>query len=268
MLNLNETNYPFSSYVPSRFAAGSFAVLVYLSLIGWFVQCLHMKCRPTFLSIMIFVAHLGTFIELILRATLSRDILNTKFLYKIQAPMWSIPSRMLLFANYHCLVELRGKKPRGVLDRVIDIVVPIVAIAGDILLAVANEFSFKPHRLQTSFHLRQASAACILVLAVLFYAIWFLAVSETRRLYALPLLAVSSTAVLIEAIYVQALSIPNVFFALNQYEYWYYAGHVIPIVLALLAWSLFHPRRLLPPLQRDVPHDETGRELLPPPPAL
>ena len=268
MVNLNETNYPFYSYIPSRFSASYFAILVYISLIGWFVQCLFVKCRPTLLSILIFVAHLTTFIELILRATLPLNVLNTSFLYKIEAPMWSVPPRMILFANYHCLVELRGKKPRGLLDRIIDIIVPIGTIVADILLAVANEFSFKSHRLHSSFVLRQVSAAFILFLAVLFYAIWYLAVSEARRLYALPLLAVSSTAVLIEAIYVQAISIPQVFFALNQYEYWYYAGHLIPIVLALISWSLFHPRRLLPPLQRDVPHDETGRELLPPPPSI
>lgn len=268
MLNLNETTYPFSSYIPSRFAASILGIFVYLSLIGWFIQCLHLKCRPTFLSILIFVAHLTVFIDLVLRATLAVDVLNTSLLYKIEAPLWSTPARLLLFANYHCLVELRGKKPRGVLDRIIDLIVPLIAITADILLAVANEFSFKSHRLQTSFHLRQASAALILFLALFFYAVWFLAVSEARRLYALPLLAVSSTAVLIEAIYVQAISIPNVFFALNQYEYWFYAGHVIPVVLALIAWSLFHPRRLLPPAEKDVPHDETGRELLPPPPQI
>jgi dolichol kinase len=70
---------------------------------------------------------------------------------------------------------------------------------------------------------------------------------------------------LIEAIYVQAISIPTLFVALNQSEFWFYAGHLIPIVLALITWTAFHPWRLLPPLERDVPHVETDKELFPTP---
>ena len=268
MLNLTETNYPFYSYIPSRFAAGVFAVLVYTSLIGWLIQSLRAKCRPTMLIIFIFVIHLAVFIELVLRGTLAIQILNTKTLYRVTAPLVGMSARLLLFANYHCLVELRGKKPHGILDRVIDIVVPLGAITADVLLSVANELSFKSNYLHLSFRLRQASAGLVLALALLFYIVWHLAVSHARRRYVLPLLAVSSTAVLIEAIYILALSIPSVFFALNQSEFWFYAGHVIPIVLALISWTIFHPSRSLPPPERKVPHDETGKELLPPPPAV
>jgi hypothetical protein len=54
---------------------------------------------------------------------------------------------MLLLANYHCLVELRGKKPRRILDRVIDIVIPVGVITADVILGIANELSFKPNYL-------------------------------------------------------------------------------------------------------------------------
>jgi hypothetical protein len=266
MLNLTGTHYPFYSYVPSRFAAGVFATFVYISLLGWFIQSLHVKCRPALLAIFIFVSHLTAFIELVLRGTLSIGILNTSLLYKVTAPMLSIPPRFLLLANYQCLVELRGKKPREILDRVIDIIVPIGAIGGDVLLGIANELSFKSNYLHLSFRLRQASAGFILALAILFYVVWYLAVPPARRLYVLPLLAVSGTAVLIEAIYVQVLSIPTQFFVLNRSEFWFYAGHLIPVVLAQITWTIFHPSRLLPPLETNVPHDETGKELLPPPP--
>ena len=263
MINLTETTYPFYSYIPSSFAAGIFAIFVYVSLLAWFIQSLHVKCRPPPLVIFVFVAHLATFIELVLRGTLYIDILHTKTLYRVTAPLLSVPPRLLLLANYHCLVELRGKKPRGTLDRVIDIIVPVEAVTADILLGIANELSFKPNRLDLSFQLRQASAGLILSLAILFYVVWYLAVPHARRPYVLPLLAVSSTCVLIEAIYVQALSIPSLFFTLNQRERWFYAGHLIPLVLAFISWSIFHPWRLLPPSERDVPHDETGKELLP-----
>jgi len=268
MLNLNETNYPFYSYIPSHFGAGIFAVFVYVSLLGWFIQSLHAKCRPPILAIFIFVAHLTTFIELVLRGTLSINVLNTKTLYRVEAPLWSIPPRFLLLANYRCLVELRGKKPAGTVDKVIDICVPVGVIVPDILLGIANELSFNPNRLYLSFHLRQASAGIVLFLAIFFYVVWYLAVSSTRRLYVLPLLAVSSISVLIEAIYVLATSIPTLFFVLTQSEFWFYGGHLIPIVLAFITWTTFHPWRLLPPLERDVPHDETGKELLPEPPSV
>jgi hypothetical protein len=268
MMNLNETNYPFYSYTPSRFGAGVFATFLYVSLLGWFIQSLNVKCRPRILSIFIFVSHLTIFIELVLRGTLNINVLNTKTLYRVLAPLLSIPPRFLLFANYQCLVELRGKKPRGILDRAIEIVVPLEAVPADILLGIANEFSFIPNLLHVSFRLRQASAGLVLSLAILFYVVWYLAVPAARRFYVLPLLAVSSVCVLIEAIYVQTISMPTLFFALNRSEFWFYAGHLIPLVLALITWTIFHPWRLLPPPERDIPHDETGKELLTPSPTV
>jgi phage shock protein PspC (stress-responsive transcriptional regulator) len=265
MMNSTDTNYPYYSYIPARLIAGVFAGIVLISLIAWFVQSLRVKCRPPPLSIFLFVIHLATFIELVLRATLNVNVLSTLMLYRITAPLLSVPPRMLLFANYHCLVELRGKKPRGIVDRVIDICVPVGAITADVLLGIANELSFKPNYVSLSFRLRQASAGLVLVLAVSFYVVWYLAVPHARRRYILSLLAVSSICVLIEAIYVQAISIPSIFFALSQNEVWFYIGHVIPIVFACIIWSIFHPSRSLPPPQPAVPHDETGKELLPRP---
>jgi hypothetical protein len=146
MLNLTETNYSCYSYIPSRFAASVFAILVYVSLFGWFIQSLHVKCCLILLAIFIFVPHLATFIELVLRGTLLIEILNTKLLYKITAPILSIPPRCLLLANYHCLIELRGKK-------------------------LAMRMNFHPNHLHLSFRLRQASDGFILTLAILFYVV-------------------------------------------------------------------------------------------------
>jgi hypothetical protein len=268
MINLTETNYPFYSYIPSSFSAIAFAIIVYISLIAWFGQSLYVKCRPRLLGIFVFVSHLTTFIELVLRGTIFIDVLNTKTFYVLTGILLSISPRFLLLANYHCLVELRGKKPRRIFDRVIDIFLPVGAITAAVLLIFANQFSFHPNRLHLSFRLRQASAGLVLSLAILFYFIWYLAVPHARRLYVLPLLAVSSISVLIEAIYIQAISIPSLFFVLNQSEFWFYVCHLIPIVFSLITWSIFHPWRLLPPSEREVPHDQTGKELLPPPPSV
>jgi hypothetical protein len=265
MINLTESNYPFYSYIPSRYAAGILSIIVYISTVLWFAQSMYVQCRPRLLAIFLFLSHLTTFIGLVLRATLNIDILNTRTLYSITAPLLNLSPRFLLLANYHCLVELRGKQPRRILDRVIEIILPFGAITAAVLLGTANQFSFNPNRLDLSFRLRQISAGLILGLALFFYVVWHFAVSHARRLYVLPLLAVSSSCVLIEAIYIQILSIPSLFSAQNQNEVWFYAFHLVPIVFTLITWSIFHPWRLLPPPEIAVPHDETGKELLPPP---
>ncbi|CAF0966792.1 unnamed protein product [Adineta ricciae] len=261
---MNST-YPFDSYTPSGFGATSFAIFVYLSLVAWFVQSLHGKCQPRLLSVFVFVAHLTVFIELVLRATVHNDVLHTTTLYKIRAPLISVPARFILLANYHCLVELRGQKPHRPLDRIIDAVVLVFALSADILLAIANELSLKPNHLYLSFYLRQASAICVLSLALFYYLVWYLAVPHVRRLYVLPLLAISSACVLIEAVYILLTSIPFLFNVLSQKELWFYVGHLVPLAVALCSWSIYHPWRLLPPLERDIPHDSAGKELLPPP---
>jgi len=268
MINFTGTNYPFYSYIPSRFSANIFAIIVYVSLVVWFTQSFYVRCRPRLLTIFVFASHLTTFIELVLRGTISIDVLNTQILYRVTGILLSISPRFLLLANYHCLVELRGKKPRRTLDRVIDILLPVGAITSAVFLIIANQISFNPNRIYLSFRFRQASAGLVIFLAIIFYLVWYLAVPSARRLYVLPLLAVSSICVLIEAIYTQAISMPSLFFTLNKNELWFYGSHLIPIVFAHIAWSIFHPWRLLPPPEQNVPHDETGKELLPPPPSV
>jgi len=204
MINLTESNYPFYSYIPSRYAAGILGIIVYISTVLWFAQSMYVQCRPRVLAIFLFLSHLTTFIELVLRATLNINILNTRTLYSITAPLLNLSPRFLLLANYHCLVELRGKKPRRTLDRVIDILLPVGAITSAVFLIIANQISFNPNRIYLSFRFRQASAGLVIFLAIIFYLVWYLAVPSARRLYVLPLLAVSSICVLIEAIYTQA----------------------------------------------------------------
>lgn len=264
MYTYTETNYPFYSYTPSHFGASVFAVLVCTSLLLWLTQSFRVRCRPIPLTIFIFVVHLASFIELVLRASLSTDRLKTATLYRVTAPLLSMPPRLLLMANYHCLVELRGKSPRRMLDRVIDIMVPVGGLSADILLTIANEFSLRANHINASFGFRQASAAIVLTLAILFYVVWYLAVPHPPRLYVLPLLAVSSTAVLIEAIYIQAISVPSTFVVLNRNELWFYIGHLIPIALALISWTGLHPSRSLPPRECDVQHNDSDTEIFPP----
>jgi hypothetical protein len=263
MVNSTETIYPFYSYNPSCVAAIGFATILYVSLVTWLVQSLYVKFQPRSLSLFLCVVYLFTFVELILRAILSNDVRNTKVVYTVTSTFWNLPPRMLLLANYTFLVELRGKKSREVFDRVVHIIVPLGAITADIFLLIANELSFERNHFDLSFHLRQASAGLILSLAIFFYVVWYFSVPHARVLHVLLLLAVSSTCVLIQAIYVLTNSIPSLFIKLDQSEVYFYSGHLIPIVLASVTWSIFHPSRLLSTPQSAVPYDETGKEILP-----
>ena len=265
MINLTEISYPFYSYVPLYYVASVFAIVVYISLIGWFIQSLDIGCRPPIMIILIFVTHLALNIELVLRGMYDVSVLNSKTLYRITTPMLSIPPRLLLLANYRYLVELRGRKARGILDRMINIIVLVGAITAEILLGIANELAFKSNYLHLNFRLRQASAGLILALALLFYVVWYFATANSRRGYLLTLLGITSACVLIEAIYVQLISIPKFFYILNQSEVWFYLGHLIPIVIALITWTICHPWRLLLLPKRYAQSDETCKVLLPSP---
>ncbi|CAF1213403.1 unnamed protein product [Adineta steineri] len=268
MNNSIENTYPLYSYIPSRYAPAIFATIIYISSIAWLAQSLISKCRPCILAIFIFVSHFLTFIELVLRSTLNINVLKSKLLYRITAPLLSLSPRLLLLANYRCLVELRGKEPRQILDRIMDTMIPIGVIIMDSILCIADELSFHSKRYYLSFHLRQSSAGFVLGLSIFFFLIWYLSVSYIRRRYLLPLLIISSICILIEAIYVLAMSIPSLFIILTKSEFYYYVCHLIPIFIALISWSIYHPWRLLPPLESAVPHDVTGKELLRRPPSI
>ncbi|CAF0966772.1 unnamed protein product [Adineta ricciae] len=264
-MSINSTQIT-SSYIPSRYAASIFATIVYISLIAWFIQTLHFKYRPYILSLFIFLSHLITFVELILRATVNIDTLNTKIYRQITSALCSLSPRLLLLANYRCLVDLRGKKPSEILDRLMDVVIPLNVLNMDSLLCLADDFSFAQKHQKLSIYFRQASNGFSFSLALLFYIFWYLAVSRVRRLYVLPLVTVSSICVSIETGYTFLISIPHVFSFLTQNEFYYYVCHVIPMFVALVTWSIFHPWRFLPPSEANVPRDASGNELLAPPP--
>ena len=100
-------------------------------------------------------SHFFTFIELILRTTLTIDQRNTKGLYKLTTSLLTISSQMLLASNYQCLAEIRANIHGNILDRVISIMVPIGLISAGTLLSIAGNLSFNPERHQLSFLLRQ-----------------------------------------------------------------------------------------------------------------
>ena len=263
LLNLTQDNYPYIAYVPLRFGALLFSIVVYLSLIGWFIQSLMLKSRPKLLIFFLLLSHIIVFSELIVRATVDLHSTNRKTMFRIAGALTTVSPRLLLFANYHCLTLLRDKKPLKVFDRFIDIIIPITAMSADIFLNIANELSLKWKYIPLTFIFRQLSASIIIFLGLFFFFVWYFSVDLSRRHYFRILLSISGVCVLIEGIYVGLLSFSFVYAHLNTNEFYFYIGHLVPVTFALVTWTLFHPARNLPlPSNVSLPNDQTEHELL------
>ena len=239
-MNLTISTYPYFSYTPSAYVASIFSVLVYVSLLLWFLQSLHFRCRPCIVSILIFVSHFFTFVELVLRATLTNEKRNTKQFYKMTTSFLTISSQVVLASCFQCLMEMRGNVKSRPIDRIILIIVPIGLIGAGILLSVATNLSFSSERILLSFRLRQISIGIIFVYIIFFAFLWRSSTSNTRRRFVQPLLTITTICLIIEASYILVASIPFLFDPLNRSEVWFYIGHLIPIFIALLTWSLLY----------------------------
>ncbi|CAF1308810.1 unnamed protein product [Adineta ricciae] len=238
LTNVTEIDDSFPSYISSRYAAGIVAIIVYISLIAWFIHALYSKCHPRYFVMFILLSHLITFIELILRATLTNEYIQ---IYPQITKLLSIlPPRFLLLSNYSYLAELRKSHVAFA-----QFIVLTIILFTDIFLHVINELSSQ------SDYLRQASAVLVFFLSLLFFLLWYWQSSHLSRFYTVPLLPVSSMCVLIEAIYVQMTLKPFLLDILVQNELYFYLGHSFPLVVALCTWSMYHPWRVSPLLTDD-----------------
>ncbi|CAF3684084.1 unnamed protein product [Rotaria sp. Silwood1] len=235
MTNLTVGIYPYFSYNPSAHIAAVFAVFVYLSLI---------------------------FCELILRATLTLEERNTKKLYRITATFLTISSQVLLASSFQCLVEMRGNMKSRPIDIVAAIIVPIGLIGSAVFLSVAKNFSFNPERLQLSFRLRQISVGIFFLYVILFFVFWHINITNFRRPYIKPLLIITCICLLFDATYVLATAIPSLFLSVSANEVWFYVGHLLPIFIALVSWSVLYWRKI--PSRSDNINDkrENAKETL------
>jgi cytochrome bd-type quinol oxidase subunit 2 len=121
------------------------------------------------------------------------------------------------------------------------------------MLTTAGTLSYNTDTIDTSFRLRQASAAIVLCMTVMFYPIWF-ATKTVRNMtkQGIILLIISSLASLIIAVFLLVTSIPTYYISVNQQEFWYYIFQFLPITIALFSWTILHPKRsLLPTHERQ-----------------
>jgi hypothetical protein len=120
------------------------------------------------------------------------------------------------------------------------------AVGSAILTIPAGILSYNIDTIDQSFRLRQAAAAIVLCMTILFYPICFVtkAVKNMTK-QAIILLIVSSFTSLIVAIYLQVTSVPYFYVAANEHEFWFYIFQLTPIAIALFTWTILHPKRSL-----------------------
>mgnify|MGYP001048251255 FL=1 len=238
------TNYPFPSYECNVPAAAVVSSLIGISLIGWIVQSVQARFKPRRPMILILIAHLTIFIELVLRAALTTETRNTRAAFTAMSVLVTVGQRTIILANYDYLTQVLEDKSKT--SRAIIIGSMLGAITSSILMAPAGTASYDPETIERSFRLRQASTAIILIMTIVFYPVWFF--TKTWKLMtklAIILLFISSICTLIVAFYVLITSVPANYLSVSRNEYWYYIFQFTPAAIALFTWTILHPKRSL-----------------------
>ncbi|UJR08650.1 hypothetical protein I4U23_012909 [Adineta vaga] len=237
------SNYPYPAYEPNKIAAGILAGVIGISLIGWIAQT---NCKPRRLIILLILSHLTIFVELVLRAALPSSTRTTRAAFTATSVLLAVGQRTIILANYDFLTHVGNLKSS--FSRCIIIGSVLIALVSAILMIPAGMLSYNSDTIDRSFRLRQVSAAIVLAMTILFYPIWFATKTwKDMKKQAIILLIISSICCMIVAIYLQITSIPDYYVDANKDEYWFYIFQFTPIAIALLTWTILHPRRSLAP---------------------
>ena len=254
----NLSNYPYPSYQSNVPAAGVTASLIGISLIAWIVQSIQSHFQPLRLNILLLLSHLTIFTELVLRAALPTDIRNSRAGFTAATVLFAVGQRMIILANYDFITRVGNIRPW--ISRTIIIGSMLGIIGSTILMAPAGTLSYSSDTIDQSFRLRQASAAIVLCMTILFYPIWFLIkIIKDMTKQAVILLIISSIACLVVSVFLLITSVPYYYIGASQQELWYYIFQFTPIAIALFTWTIFHPKRSL--LSTQEQHIDTKENI-------
>jgi hypothetical protein len=205
----------------NKAAAAVLASLIGISLIAWILQSIQAHFKPCRPMILILFSHLTICIELILRAALSPDTRNSRAAFTATSVLLAVGQRTIILANYDFLTQVDDSNPCR--SRTIIIGSILGAVGSAILTIPAGILSYNIDTIDQSFRLRQAAAAIVLCMTILFYPIWFVtkAVKNMTK-QAIILLIVSSFTSLIVAIYLQVTSVSDYYVAANEHEFWFF----------------------------------------------
>ncbi|CAF0996379.1 unnamed protein product [Rotaria sordida] len=236
--------YPYPAYEFNKIAAGVFAGLVGVSLIGLIIQSILIRFQPIRLNILILLSHLTMFVHLVLRAALSTETNKSKATFTAMTVLLAISLRTIIFANYDFLVRIWNLKKW--ISRALLIGPALAAIASVILMAPANSLGYNPDTIETSFRLRKASNTIVLGLTIVFYPVWFATKTiQHMNTLAIIFLIISSICCLIVSIFLVVTSIPKYYIRSNEQEFWTYIFQIIPTMVAQFTWTILHPKRTL-----------------------
>lgn len=241
---VNRTNYSYFTYQPDKATAILLASLVGISLITWIIQSIKTRFQPRRLVILLLIAHLTIFIELVLRASVCSKTFQTGTIFIVSAILLAVCQRLILVADKVFLIQANDPNSRR--SRII-LITSILAVAiSGILLGVASKLSTKSHTVKSGFRLRRIAAAMLLSKAIVFYPLWyFTRTTKSTSPLAIVLLTISSIGSLIIGIFVFITSYP-VYFALTiNEEPWCYYFQLIPLAFIVCTWSIVHPQRSL-----------------------
>jgi hypothetical protein len=254
----NLTNYPYPAYNSNTAAAGVTASLIGISLIAWFTQSIRARFNPRRPMVLILISHLTIFVELILRGALSTDTRNSRAAFTALTVLFAVGQRTIILANYDYLTQVGNLSLCVSRSIIIGSIVGVIGSA--ILMGPAGTLSYSSDTIDQSFRLRQASAAIVLVITIMFYPIWF-ATKAAKHMTkpAIILLIISSLTTIIVAIFQLVTSVPDYYVAVNQQELWYYIFQFTPVAIALFTWTILHPKRsLVPTDQREDDYAKTN----------
>jgi cytochrome bd-type quinol oxidase subunit 2 len=240
----NLTNYSYPAYESNKAAAGVLATLIGISLIAWIVQSIQARFTPRRIIILLLIAHLTIFTELLLRAGLSTNTRNSRASFTATTVLLAIGQRTIILANYDFLI--RVGHPKSCTSRAILIGTLLGAIGSAVLMGLAGALSYSTDTIDQSFHLRQASTAIVLCMTALFYPIWFATkTAKNMTKQAISLIIISSLTCVVVALFLLITSVRDYYIATNQQELWFYIFQLTPIAIALFVWTIFHPKRIL-----------------------
>ncbi|CAF2885502.1 unnamed protein product [Rotaria sp. Silwood2] len=158
---LDVLQYRYSTYDSSKPAAGILAAIMGISLIGWIVQSVQIHFRPRRPLILILIANITLFIELILRAAFSTKTNNSKAAYTALTVLLAVSIRMVMLSNFDFLTQVDKLKPW--ITRAIILGSIFLGITSTVLMIPAGVLAGDPDTLNTALQLKQASSGIVLV---------------------------------------------------------------------------------------------------------
>jgi uncharacterized membrane protein YqhA len=240
----NLSNYSYPSYESNTTANIVLASFIGISSVAWFIQAIQTHFQPRRINILLLISHLTIFVALVLRTVPFTNIRSSRAALTAETVLLVIGQRTIILANYGFLVEVGG--PKTCAFRAIIISMSLAAIGSAILLAPARKLSRNANTIERSIRLMQISAVIVVCMTVLFYPIWYATKTlKDMTKQAIILLIISSFTCLIAAVCILVALLPVYNIGANQQESRSYIFYFTPLTIALLTWTIFHPKRSL-----------------------